>query len=125
MKAYYNHFLGELTITRPLDYELQREHRFLVGMFHPGDVVSRGSYITLLVEVLDVNEFPPTFLPLQPFVATVDTPMGTTIGRISAYDWDSLGGIEPNITYSITPGWSLTFLPTALMECKHILTFFQ
>lgn len=96
---------GELTISQPLDFETQREHRFLVGLFHRDDVESRGSYFILVINVIDVNEFAPVFQPLSSIITSVDTPVGSTIGRISAYDPDFNEEAESGITYAITPGW--------------------
>lgn len=95
---------GELTLTQPLDYESQREHQFLIGLFYRDGLDTRGSYISLVIHVIDVNEFAPAFLPQSTIIASVDTPVGSTVGRIAAYDPDFNSDIESRISYAITPG---------------------
>uniref|UniRef100_A0A158R7Q9 Cadherin domain-containing protein n=1 Tax=Taenia asiatica TaxID=60517 RepID=A0A158R7Q9_TAEAS len=85
-----------------LDYESHREHHFLIGLFHPDRTDSGGSHISLVVHVIDVNEFAPLFCPQGLLVAALDTPVGSTVGRISAFDPDFRGDAEMGILYSIT-----------------------
>ncbi|CDS40649.1 fat cadherin tumor suppressor [Echinococcus multilocularis] len=92
---------GKLTITRSLDYESHQEHHFLIGLFHPGEVGSRGSHISLVVHVIDVNEFAPLFYPRGHLMASLDTPVGSAVGRVSAFDPDFRGDAETGISYSI------------------------
>lgn len=76
----------------------------MVGLFHPDGTDSRGSHISLVVHVIDVNEFAPLFHPQGLLVTALDTPVGSTVGRISAFDPDFQGDAETGILYSITSG---------------------
>ncbi|VDM31294.1 unnamed protein product [Hydatigera taeniaeformis] len=93
---------GELTITRSLDYESHWEHYFLIRLFHRDGMESRGSRIGLVVHVIDVNEFAPLFHPQGLIVVSLDTPVGSIVGRVSAFDQDFHGYEGTGVVYSIT-----------------------
>ncbi|VDD74274.1 unnamed protein product [Mesocestoides corti] len=76
----------------------------MIALFAPGDAEAMTTYISVVVHVVDVNEFAPVFASQNSFAVSVDTPLGSTIGRVSAFDPDFYGDWGRGISYSITPG---------------------
>ena len=112
---------GELTIARSLDFESHKEHHLLIGLFYPDQPNSRISYISLVVHVIDVNEFAPLFQSPTNLVVASDASVESTIGRISAFDPDFREDSETGIIYSITPSWFYDLIVKSLYS----LTIFE
>ncbi|XP_072481071.1 protocadherin Fat 4 isoform X1 [Notamacropus eugenii] len=80
---------GVLTLAKPLDYELHQKHEMTVSATD-GGWMARTSYCSVIINVLDVNDNSPVFIP-EEYSPTVleNAPSGTTVMRLNATDADS------------------------------------
>ncbi|KAJ0175823.1 hypothetical protein K1T71_008982 [Dendrolimus kikuchii] len=91
---------GLVSLLRPLDYENLVRHTLIISAKDNG-VPSRGSNLTLVVDVQDVNDNPPVF-EHQSYSANVleSEAVNTKILEIQAIDKDT--GNNARITYKVT-----------------------
>ena len=90
---------GEITVVSKLDYELTRSYRLVIRAQDAGSP-PRSNTTQLLINVVDKNDNEPKFYTTL-FQETVmeNTPVGTSIIRVQAYDPDD--GQNAIISYSI------------------------
>ncbi|XP_015248433.1 PREDICTED: protocadherin Fat 4 [Cyprinodon variegatus] len=90
---------GVLSLARPLDYEEQQQYELRVSA-SDGGWISKTSYVSVTVQVTDVNDNPPVFDPDEyfPYVQE-NVPSGTTVLKMNATDRDS--GLNAVIAYVI------------------------
>ncbi|KAM7143149.1 protocadherin Fat 4 [Molossus nigricans] len=94
-----NSSTGILTLAKPLDYELCQKHEMTLSATD-GGWVARTGYCSLTVNVLDVNDNSPVFLPEEYFPAVLENaPSGTTVIHLNATDADS--GPNAVIAYTV------------------------
>ena len=89
---------GNVSIMRPLDYETQTLHDLSVQVVQSGG--SLGFNMTVIVEVVPVNEYTPQFQSTSiDFTVQESALIASTVGAISATDDDT--GDDGTIVYSI------------------------
>ncbi|KAF4011869.1 hypothetical protein G4228_003419 [Cervus hanglu yarkandensis] len=94
-----NSSTGVLTLAKALDYELCQKHEMIVSATD-GGWVSRTGYCSVTVNVIDVNDNSPVFLPDEYFPTVLENaPSGTTVIHLNATDADS--GTNAVIAYTI------------------------
>ena len=99
---------GEIYLLSTLDFDLSaRQYLLTVQSFHQvTNELNFTAEATVLVEVSDINDNPPRFLPAAYAIAVEEfTPANSSIVNVLATDIDS----ESNITYSIASGNSGPF----------------
>lgn len=94
---------GELTLLRPLDYEVLPRQYMLPVMASDSGTQSLSNFTNVLVSVLDSNNQPPRFAS-EDYSVTVDSEsvIGTSILQLDARDPDEGSTIE--ITLSVLSG---------------------
>lgn len=94
-----NSSTGVLTLAKALDYELCQKHEMTVSATD-GGWVARTGYCSVTVNVIDVNDNSPVFLPDE-YLPTVleNAPSGTTVIHLNATDADS--GTNAVIAYAV------------------------
>ncbi|CAH6789163.1 Fat4 [Phodopus roborovskii] len=94
-----NSSTGVLTLAKALDYELCSKHEMTISATDGGWVARTGS-CSLTVNVIDVNDNSPVFVP-DAFFPTVmeNAPSGTTVIHLNATDADS--GANAVIAYTV------------------------
>lgn len=91
---------GDVSLTKPLDYESVRSYRLVIRA-QDGGSPSRSNSTQLLVNVTDANDNAPRFYTSQFQESILESvPVGYNIIRVQAYDADE--GANAEITYSIT-----------------------
>ncbi|XP_014243463.1 fat-like cadherin-related tumor suppressor homolog [Cimex lectularius] len=102
---------GTIRITKPLDFEDRQVHSFTVRATDRG-TPALSSEVTLIVEVVDVNEnlFPPVF-PDFVIASSVseNQPIGTLVTKVKATDADAPNSDDSRVGYSIKGGDGLGF----------------
>ncbi|XP_036985754.2 protocadherin Fat 4 isoform X1 [Artibeus jamaicensis] len=94
-----NSTTGVLTLAKALDYELCQKHDMTVSATD-GGWVARTGYCSVTVNVLDVNDNSPVFLPEEYFPTVLENaPSGTTVIHLNATDADS--GANAVIAYTV------------------------
>ncbi|XP_069510305.1 protocadherin alpha-8-like isoform X11 [Ambystoma mexicanum] len=79
---------AEMALTQALDREVQPVHELILTAFDGGDPKRSGSTL-IFVKVTDVNDNVPKFDQLMYRVALPENvPIGTTVMRLNATDWD-------------------------------------
>ncbi|CAB0008396.1 unnamed protein product [Nesidiocoris tenuis] len=102
---------GSIRIVKPLDFEDRQVHSLTVRAKDRGSP-SLSSEVTLIVEVVDVNEnaYPPVF---PDFVAAAaipeNQPIGSFVTRVEASDADSPTSDDSRVGYSIVAGDGLGY----------------
>ena len=90
---------GNLSLSRPLDYEIQVLHEISINVAQLGGFL--GFNISVIIQVLPVNEFPPQFSSTAIHLIVLESaPIASSVGVISASDSDA--GSDGVIIYSIT-----------------------
>ncbi|KAA0709827.1 Protocadherin Fat 4 FAT tumor suppressor -like protein 4 [Triplophysa tibetana] len=80
---------GVLSLAKPLDYERKQKHELSVSATD-GGWISKSSYVTVYIQVTDVNDNSPVFHPVEYFpVVQENVPSGTTVVKMNATDEDS------------------------------------
>jgi len=93
---------GDLSVSRPLDFENTREYHLTVRAQDSGTPPSANT-TSVVVRVVDVNDNVPRFYtPIYQSSVAEDIEVGTTVVRVQAYDADS--GPNGHITYGIFDG---------------------
>lgn len=91
---------GEVTLTKPLDYEVMKSYRLVVRA-QDGGTPPKTNTTTLSVNVIDSNDNAPRFYSSQIQETVLESvSVGHNIVRVQAYDADE--GSNSEITYSIT-----------------------
>ncbi|KAK1343210.1 LOW QUALITY PROTEIN: hypothetical protein QTO34_015987, partial [Cnephaeus nilssonii] len=94
-----NSSTGVLTLAKALDYELCQKHEMTISATD-GGWVARTGYCSVTVNVLDVNDNSPVFLPEEYFPTVLENaPSGTTVIHLNATDADS--GTNAVIAYTV------------------------
>uniref|UniRef100_A0A8C9BCN7 Protocadherin Fat 4 n=1 Tax=Phocoena sinus TaxID=42100 RepID=A0A8C9BCN7_PHOSS len=84
-----NSSTGVLTLAKALDYELCQKHEMTISATD-GGWVARTGYCSVTVDVIDVNDNSPVFLPDEYFPTVLENaPSGTTVIHLNATDTDS------------------------------------
>lgn len=81
-----NETTGEIRLDSALDFETEKEHRLTV---EAGDVGQLACQFVIQVTVLDVNDNPPVFDPVQIQPIPEDAPIGSLVGKVTARDRDT------------------------------------
>ncbi|XP_053734547.1 protocadherin Fat 4 isoform X1 [Synchiropus splendidus] len=80
---------GVLALALPLDFEQAQLHQLRVSATD-GGWIAKSSYVTVNIQVTDVNDNPPMFSPDEYFpVVQENVPSGTTVVKMNATDRDS------------------------------------
>ncbi|XP_073778503.1 protocadherin Fat 4 isoform X2 [Danio rerio] len=80
---------GVLSLAKTLDYETKQKHELRVSATD-GGWIAKTSYVTVNIQVTDVNDNPPVFDPVEYFpVVQENVPSGTTVVKMNATDKDS------------------------------------
>jgi cadherin EGF LAG seven-pass G-type receptor 1 len=91
---------GEVSLTKPLDYEVLKSYRLVVRA-QDGGTPPKTNTTTLTVNVIDSNDNAPRFYSSQIQETVLESvSVGHNIVRVQAYDADE--GSNSEITYSIT-----------------------
>uniref|UniRef100_A0A8D0QTT7 Protocadherin Fat 4 n=1 Tax=Sus scrofa TaxID=9823 RepID=A0A8D0QTT7_PIG len=94
-----NSSTGILTLAKALDYELCQKHEMTISATD-GGWVARTGYCSVTVNVIDVNDNSPVFLPDEYFPTVLENaPSGTTVIHLNATDADS--GTNAVIAYTV------------------------
>ena len=92
---------GLVTVQEGLDFEIQRSYQITLECRDGGDDPQLASQATIIISVLDFNEFGPVFnRSLYRFEVPETTTIGTEIGKILAVDQDA--GEAGSVTYRFT-----------------------
>ncbi|TKC47576.1 hypothetical protein EI555_011310 [Monodon monoceros] len=84
-----NSSTGVLTLAKALDYELCQKHEMTISATD-GGWIARTGYCSVTVDVIDVNDNSPVFLPDEYFPTVLENaPSGTTVIHLNATDADS------------------------------------
>ncbi|KAG5896560.1 hypothetical protein JTB14_010389 [Gonioctena quinquepunctata] len=97
--------LGDLTITRHLDYETTQRHTLIITATDMG-IPALSANLTVFVEVQDVNDNPPVFERNEYTLSVLESlPINTQILQLTAIDADT--GNNARITYRLlsSNGW--------------------
>ncbi|XP_074037726.1 dachsous cadherin-related 1 isoform X2 [Leptinotarsa decemlineata] len=91
--------LGDLTITRHLDYETTQRHTLVITATDMG-IPALSANLTVFVEVQDVNDNPPVFERNEYSLSVLESlPANTQILQLTAVDADT--GNNARITYRL------------------------
>ncbi|CRK90013.1 CLUMA_CG003735, isoform A [Clunio marinus] len=91
---------GEVSLTKPLDYEAMKAYRLVIRA-QDGGTPPKTNTTTLSVNVIDANDNAPRFYSTQIQETVLESvSVGHNIVRVQAYDGDE--GANAEITYSIT-----------------------
>uniref|UniRef100_A0A670YLY7 FAT atypical cadherin 4 n=1 Tax=Pseudonaja textilis TaxID=8673 RepID=A0A670YLY7_PSETE len=94
-----NSSTGALYLAKSLDYELCQKHEITVSAID-GGWVARTGYCSIIVNVIDVNDNSPAFIPEEYFPSVLENaPSGTTVIHLNASDMDS--GHNAVIAYAV------------------------
>ena len=95
---------GEIILIRPLDFESQQNHTFtIIATDNPSDISTRmNSTATLNLNVVDVNDNPPTFEHAA-YAAQVSE-SAVAMAMVTTLSCDDLDTVNSDLTYSITAG---------------------
>lgn len=91
---------GEVSLTKPLDYEAMKSYRLVIRA-QDGGTPPKTNTTTLTVNVIDANDNAPRFYSTQLQETVLESvSVGHNIVRVQAYDADE--GSNSEITYSIS-----------------------
>ncbi|XP_024116845.1 protocadherin Fat 4 isoform X2 [Oryzias melastigma] len=80
---------GVLSLAHPLDFEEKQQYELRVSAID-GGWIAKTSYVSVTIQVTDVNDNPPIFDPDEYFPTVQENvPSGTTVVRMNATDRDS------------------------------------
>ncbi|KAL8622280.1 hypothetical protein ACOMHN_043803 [Nucella lapillus] len=104
--VFYNYKSGGLFVLTPLDYEARQSHRLIVRAVDCascGEGVPRlSAFVTVDVNVTDVNEFEPQF-PVSHYYQTVSENLQANLTVFQVHANDKDGGEYGVVTYTILP----------------------
>ncbi|XP_010288229.1 PREDICTED: protocadherin Fat 4-like, partial [Phaethon lepturus] len=94
---------GILYSTASFDYEEEpTEYQFVVYAEDDGIPEKKRGYCTVVIKIIDVNDWPPAFAPVTEFSVNENAPVGFIVGKITATDRDT--GDNAFVLYSLTGG---------------------
>ncbi|ESO94055.1 hypothetical protein LOTGIDRAFT_104487 [Lottia gigantea] len=94
---------GIIRVNRPLDRETQNSYKLIVQAKDSGREVQLASQTIVTINLVDVNDNRPKFIPPTYFVKVrEDLPVGALVTILTAEDLDS--GKNGELTYSLTLG---------------------
>ncbi|KAM6082392.1 protocadherin Fat 4-like [Chlamydotis macqueenii] len=94
---------GILYSTASFDYEEEpREYQVVIYAEDDGIPEKKRGYCTVVIKIVDVNDWPPVFDPVAEFSVNENAPVGFIVGKITATDRDT--GDNAFILYSLTGG---------------------
>ena len=89
---------GSVSLQTTVDYETQTVYNLMIvcrdSEVRPGEGLRREVTALLIIHVLPVNSFPPTFISPSVFVVAESANVGDVIGRVEAVDSDGRGEIS-------------------------------
>lgn len=92
---------GDVSLVKPLDYEVQRSHRLVIRA-QDGGSPAKSNTTQLLINIRDVNDNAPRFYTsLFQESVSESVPVGYSIVKVQAYDADE--GANADIVYTIAP----------------------
>uniref|UniRef100_T1JKF2 Cadherin domain-containing protein n=1 Tax=Strigamia maritima TaxID=126957 RepID=T1JKF2_STRMM len=96
---------GKISVTQPLDRELQSEYELII---EANDGV-QNDIRTIHIRITDVNDNAPVFeKQIYSFDVSEDSPRGAKVGQIKASDADEGG--NSRVTYSVVSDWGSDIL---------------
>jgi hypothetical protein len=102
-------FNGTIKLVSKLNYELKNLYKLNVIARNLAQPTS-ASHVQLIVNIEDINQNPPVFdAPFYEFMLFEYSKIGSTVGKLYAYDRDSLSRNTSQITYSIDSALSHDF----------------
>ncbi|XP_010573137.1 PREDICTED: protocadherin Fat 4-like [Haliaeetus leucocephalus] len=94
---------GILYSTTSFDYEEEpTEYQVVIYAEDGGIPEKKRGYCTVVVKIIDVNDWPPVFDPVTEFNVNENAPVGFIVGKITATDRDT--GDNAFVLYSLTGG---------------------
>ncbi|XP_025919928.1 protocadherin Fat 1-like [Apteryx rowi] len=94
---------GILYSTASFDYEEEAtEYQIVVYAEDDGIPEKKRGYCTVVVKIIDVNDWPPVFDPVNTFSVNENVPVGFIVGRVTATDRDM--GDNAFVLYNLTGG---------------------
>ncbi|PKU40343.1 protocadherin fat 4-like [Limosa lapponica baueri] len=94
---------GILYSTVSFDYEEgPTEYQVVVYAEDDGIPEKKRGYCTVVIKIIDVNDWPPVFDPVTEFSVNENAPVGFIVGKITATDRDT--GDNAFVLYSLTGG---------------------
>ncbi|XP_010077814.1 PREDICTED: protocadherin Fat 4-like, partial [Pterocles gutturalis] len=99
---------GILYSTVSFDYEEEpTEYTLVIYAEDDGIPEKKRGYCTVVIKIIDVNDWPPVFDPVTEFSVNENAPVGFIVGKITATDRDT--GDNSFILYSLTGGGGNVF----------------
>ncbi|XP_074673251.1 protocadherin Fat 4-like isoform X1 [Strix aluco] len=94
---------GILYSTASFDYEEEpMEYQVVIYAEDDGIPEKKIGYCTVVIKIIDVNDWPPVFDPVTEFSVNENVPVGFIVGKITATDRDT--GDNAFVLYSLTGG---------------------
>ncbi|KAK2523218.1 hypothetical protein Q9966_012281 [Columba livia] len=94
---------GILYSTAPFDYEEEpTEYQVVIYAEDDGIPEKKRGYCTVVIKIIDVNDWPPVFDPVTEFSVNENAPVGFVVGKVTATDRDT--GDNAFVLYSLTGG---------------------
>ncbi|KAK2531739.1 Kiaa1841, partial [Columba guinea] len=94
---------GILYSTAPFDYEEEpTEYQVVIYAEDDGIPEKKRGYCTVVIKIIDVNDWPPVFDPVTEFSVNENAPVGFVVGKVTATDRDA--GDNAFVLYSLTGG---------------------
>ncbi|XP_009578906.1 PREDICTED: protocadherin Fat 4-like, partial [Fulmarus glacialis] len=94
---------GILYSTVSFDYEEEpTEYQVVIYAEDDGIPEKKRGYCTVVIKIIDVNDWPPVFDPVTEFSVNENAPVGLIVGKITATDRDT--GDNAFVLYSLTGG---------------------
>ncbi|XP_010223947.1 PREDICTED: protocadherin Fat 4-like, partial [Tinamus guttatus] len=94
---------GILYSITSFDYEEEAtEYQIVVYAEDDGIPEKKRGYCTVVIKIIDVNDWPPVFDPVNTFSVDENVPVGFIVGKVTATDRDT--GDNAFVLYNITGG---------------------
>ncbi|XP_008939523.1 PREDICTED: protocadherin Fat 4-like, partial [Merops nubicus] len=94
---------GILYSTASFDYEEEpTEYQVVIYAEDDGIPEKKRGYCTVVIKIVDVNDWPPVFDPVTEFSVNENAPVGFMVGKITATDRDT--GDNAFVLYSLPDG---------------------
>ncbi|KAM6084893.1 protocadherin Fat 4-like [Theristicus caerulescens] len=99
---------GILYSNASFDYEEEpTEYQVVIYAEDDGIPEKKRGYCTVVIKIIDVNDWPPVFDPVTEFSVNENAPVGLIVGKITATDRDT--GDNAFVLYSLTGGGGNVF----------------
>lgn len=82
-------YIGKISVDQDVELEYETEHTRFQLQVEASDTDSKKSVVTVEVNVLDVNDERPEFLPTDPVTVKENTTISKPVGRFIAQDKDT------------------------------------